>query len=357
MSGGNSIDLTVLGRGGVPASGVKAVVLNVTATGATAASYVTVWPTGSGVPTASNLNIFPGQNNTNLVIAKVGANGKVSLFNALGATDLIADVQGYFSDSADLTPLAPVRFLDTRSFGTTIDGLFQKTGALTGMTQLDLGVAGRASIPSSGVGAVILNVTATGTTDSGFVTVWPTGSPTPPTSNLNFVAGQTIPNLVISKIGNGKVSLFNSAGNTDLIADVMGWFPTSSALTPIDPARLLDTRSVGVTTDGLFAGGGPISGGGKLDLLVTGRGGVPASGVGAVVVNVTVTGPSAAGYLTAWPTGSARPLASNLNFVTGQTIPNLVIVKVGDAGDVSLFNSAGNSDVIVDVVGWLAPPQ
>ncbi len=359
VSGGNSIDLTVLGRGGVPASGVKAVVLNVTATGTTAASYVTVWPTGSSVPGASNLNIVPGQNNTNLVIAKVGTNGKVSLFNALGATDLIADVQGYFSDTADLTPLTPARFLDTRAIGTTVDGLFENTGALAGMAKLDLDVAGRASLPASGVGAVILNVTATGTTAPGFVTVWPAGSPTPPTSNLNFVAGQTIPNLVITKIGNsGRVSLFNSAGNTDLIADVMGWFPTTSALTSIDPARLLDTRAgIGATTDGQFAGAGPISAGGELDLLVNGRGGVPASGVGAVVLNVTVTGPSAAGYLTAWPTGSARPLASNLNFVAGQTIPNLVIVKVGGAGKVSLFNSAGNSDVIVDVVGWLAPPQ
>jgi hypothetical protein len=358
VTGGHSIDLTVLGRGGIPASGVKAVVLNVTATGTTANSYVTVWPSGGNVPHASNLNIFPGQNNTNLVIVEVGTGGNVSLFNALGATDLIADVQGYFSDASDMTALVPARFLDTRSIGVTVDGLFQKGGALSGQTQLDLGVNGRAGIPSTGVGSVILNVTATGTTAPGYVTVWPTGGPTPHTSNLNFVAAQTIPNLVISKVSNdGKVSLFNSAGNTDLIADAMGWFPANSELTSIDPARVLDTRAdIGVTVDGQFAGEGPVTPGGTLDLIVTGRGGVPLSGVSAVVLNVTVTGPTASGYLTAWPTGSTRPFASNLNFVAYQTVPNLVIVKVGNSGAVSLFNSAGHSDVVVDVVGWFASP-
>jgi hypothetical protein len=354
INGGQFIDLTVLGRGGVPASAVKAVVLNVTATGASAATYVTAWPTGSTRPLASNINVFPGQNSPNLVIVQVGTGGKVSLFNALGSTDLIADVQGYFTDTSDLTPLVPGRLLDTRSIGVTVDGTFQKLGPVPGLSKLDLTVAGRYGIPASGVGSVILNVTATGPASSGYVVVWPAGTRVPATSNLNFVAGQTIPNLVITQVGsNGKVSLFSSA-DTDLIADVMGWFPTSSDLTTLAPARLLDTRGIGVTTDGQFAGGGAIAGGSRLDLVVTGRGNVPATGVNAVVLNITATGPNASGFLTAWPTGSTRPLASNLNFVAGQTVPNLVIVKVGDLGKVSLFNSAGNTDVVVDVVGWFA---
>jgi len=87
---------------------------------------------------------------------------------------------------------------------------------------------------------------------------------------------------------------------------------------------------------------------------VLNRGGVPASGVGAVALNVTVAGATAAGYVTAWPTGSGRPLASNLNFVPGQLVPNMVIARVGSGGKVSLFNSSGNTQLVVDVVGWFA---
>ena len=79
---------------------------------------------------------------------------------------------------------------------------------------------------------------------------------------------------------------------------------------------------------------------------------MPATGVSAVVLNVTVTDPTAMSYLTLWPTGQARPLASNLNYNPGQTVPNLVVVKVGDGGKVSLFNNLGSANVVADVAGW-----
>ena len=86
---------------------------------------------------------------------------------------------------------------------------------------------------------------------------------------------------------------------------------------------------------------------------MTGRGGVPASNVAAVVMNLTATGPSASGFLTAYPSGSARPTASNLNFSAGQTLPNLVTVKVGDGGRVSITNSSpGTVHLIADVEGY-----
>src|SRR5690606_13337358 len=94
------------------------------------------------------------------------------------------------------------------------------------------------------------------------------------------------------------------------------------------PARLLDTRPGEPTIDGLASGAGAVQPGGALSLQVTGRGGVPASGVDAVVLNVTVTEPTDAGYVTVWPTGEPRPTASNLNYTAGQTVPNLVVAKV-----------------------------
>ena len=72
----------------------------------------------------------------------------------------------------------------------------------------------------------------------------------------------------------------------------------------------------------------------------------------AVVLNVTVTNPTAPSYLTVWPDGAAQPLASDLNYVAGLTVPNLVVVKLGANGSIDLFNAAGTTDVVVDVVGW-----
>ncbi len=71
----------------------------------------------------------------------------------------------------------------------------------------------------------------------------------------------------------------------------------------------------------------------------------------AVVLNVTVTNPSTFSYLTVFPDGSA-PLSSDLNFVPGQTVPNMVVVKVASDGSIKLFNAAGSVDGVVDLVGW-----
>ncbi len=72
----------------------------------------------------------------------------------------------------------------------------------------------------------------------------------------------------------------------------------------------------------------------------------------AVVLNVTVTGPTGAGYVTVWPDGVTRPGTSDLNFVGGQTIPNLVVVQVGSNGKVDVYNSFGSTNVVIDVMGW-----
>jgi Bacterial Ig-like domain (group 3) len=355
LTAGAKLDLSTLARGGIPATDISAVVLNVTVTDPTAPGYITVWPAGTTQPNASNVNFVPGETRPNLVIAKLGTGGAVSLFNSAGTSHLVVDVVGYFITGADLISITPERLLDTRSNQSTIDNRFNGIGALTGLQQMLLTIGGRGGIPATGVGAVIMNVTATNPTAAGYVTVWPSDLGQPLASNLNFLPGQTVPNLVITKVGStGSAALFNSAGNTDLIADVMGWFPSISQLTTLQPARILDTRLGANTLDGQFAGGGALAAQVPLKLSVTGRAGVPASGAGAVVLNVTVTNPTAAGYLTVWPSAAPRPLASNLNFIRGETIPNLVIAKLGADGAVTLFVSAGTTDVVVDVVGWFA---
>ena len=213
-------------------------------------------------------------------------------------------------------------------------------------------LAARGRVRSSGVSAVVLSIPVTEPTASSFLTAWPNGDARPLASNLNYVAGQTVPNLVVVKVGtDGRVNLFNNAGATHLVADVAGWLGVDTpgpggALTPLAPNRILDTRTA------VGAPAAAVGPGSTLSLQVTGRGGIPASGVSAVVLNVTVTEATAASFLTAWPAGEARPLASNLNYGPGQTVPNLVVVKVGAGGSVNLFNNAGAAHLIADVAGW-----
>jgi len=133
---------------------------------------------------------------------------------------------------------------------------------------------------------------------------------------------------------------------------VPGSLTVAHTYVPLSPARLVDTRAGATTVDGAFAGGGTLGSATSVNVTVTGRGGVPATGVGAVVLNVTATGPTASSFLSVWPAGEARPNASNLNVVAGQTVPNLVIAKVGANGQVSVYNHSGSTHLVVDVAGW-----
>jgi hypothetical protein len=85
--------------------------------------------------------------------------------------------------------------------------------------------------------------------------------------------------------------------------------------------------------------------------------GNPVTGVSAVVINVTVTDTTAPSFLTLWPDGSAQPGSSDLNWVAGQTVPNLVVVKLGPDSAFDVYNSSGSTDVIIDLVGIYGGPQ
>lgn len=355
----SQFNLTVLGRTGIPSSGVNAVALNITVTDPGGSGYLVAWPAGTAIPNASNLNFTAGLSISNEVVVKVPTNGQISIFvyAGTGTANVVADITGYFPSTSDLTPLTPARLLDTRSGMSTVDGKFAGGGAIQAGGTLDLTVVGRGGVPAIGVSAVIVNVTATGATASTFVTAWPSGTARPNASNLNALAGQTIPNLVMVAPGpNNKISLFNSAGSTDLIVDVVGYFASTPTFAPLVPARLLDTRPGQSTIDGQFVGQGPVGSGGTLDLMVLGRGSVPASGVGAVALNVTAVVPTTAGFITTWGTGTtsgnAPPQAMDINFTAGSVIPSLVIVPVGPTGKVSLYNSSGSTHLVADVVGW-----
>jgi len=93
VGAGRAVTVTVPG---LPV-GVTAVTMNVTATRPTAASYVSVYPGGAVRTAASNLNVVAGQTVPNLVTVAVGAGNRVTLYNAAGTIDLVADLSGYFN--------------------------------------------------------------------------------------------------------------------------------------------------------------------------------------------------------------------------------------------------------------------
>jgi hypothetical protein len=353
---GGSVNLPIGGNGVVPMN-ATAVILNVTAVDESTAGFFTVYPTGGTVPIASNLNWVAGETVPNLVSVGLGTVGSVTIFNGLGTADAVVDLEGYFAPTSTVgsagqfVPLVPARITDTRA-GSGQPNAGSKLGA--GVT-LDVQVTGAGGIPASGVTAVVLNTTATDTTSPGFLTVFPKGASLPVASNLNWTAGVTVPNRVIVPVGTGgKVSFFNGLGSSDVIVDVNGYFTDGSAagswFVPLTPARIVDTRN------GTGAPKAPLGAGRTMVVQVAGNGGVP--GIAfvispkAVVLNVTVTNPTAASDLIVWPEDASQPVASDLNFVAGQTVPNLVVVQLSASGQIDIFNAFGSTHVIVDVVGW-----
>ncbi len=242
-------------------------------------------------------------------------------------------------------PVSPSRVLDTRI------GQGAAARKLHGAETIPVTIGGLAGVPTEGVSAVVLNLTATSADRPGVLTVFPDGFTRPLASNLNFGTGQTAANAVTVAMVDGKVDIYNDVGNVDVVADVQGWYDDGTThgdfYNPLPPARLLDTR----TGNGApVAEVGPQS---SIELQVTGRGAVPASGVSAVTLNVTATDVLAGTFVTVWPGGSGTPpVASNLNLEPGETRANLVTVPVGPGGTVRLFNAVGGINLVADVVGW-----
>ncbi|HEX6357630.1 hypothetical protein [Actinophytocola sp.] len=331
--GVHTLDLS----GYVPTT-TTAVVLNVTGVTPTAPTHISVYPSGTGPATVSNLNLPAGDIRANQVTVKVNADRKVDLYNNSGSIDLVVDLAGHYSTGAGAkyTALPPDRRLDTR------DG--NRPVGPDGTLVLDL--ANR--IPASAT-AVTFNLTATGGTASTFVTAWPTGTNRPTASNLNLPAGDTRPNLVTVAVGaDRKVNLSNLAGSLHLIVDLAGFYtPEYGAyFLPLDPTRLLDTRS------GIGGHPGPLGQRSTLDLEMAQWS--PATVTGAVL-NVTGVDATTPTFVSAWSMWDPQPLyGSILNPAPGQAVPNAAVVAYGTGLGIKLYNQNGSVHLIADLAGVFA---
>ena len=342
------VDMSALPGGATPATGLAAVALNVVATDAAAAGYVTVYPCGEQ-PVVSSVNFVSGDVVANAVMAPVSTAGLVC-FAASTPVHLVVDLNGWFRGDGGFRTVGPARVLDTRG---------QSPGALlapppqplTPDAALVVPVAGLPGgfTPSSGLGAVSLNVTVTGPSSAGFVTVYPCGD-RPLVSSVNFTAGQTVSNAVIAPVSSdGRICVFSST-STDVVIDLNGWVGEGSSFQAAGPGRVFDTRGDSPAALRPLPAA-QVSPGAPLTVRLTALPGItPDGGVAAIALNLTVTGSARAGYVTVHPCGEP-PATSSLNFGPGETVSNAVIATVSAEGNVCILASSP-VDVVVDAFGW-----
>jgi hypothetical protein len=338
----------VAASAGVAKSDIVAVVANVTLDSADGWGFATVHPEGEGQPNSSSINTdTPGQTVANMVTARLGAGGRITIASSVG-TDVIADVQGVYvraneSRSGRLITVPQSRAADTRESGPVPAG-----GSIT----VDLTPAG---IPVS-ASAAVLNVTAAEARGLGFLTVWNGLGAPPNSSNVNYVGGSTVANQVIVPTANGAIGVFTHA-ESDVLVDVVGYMtgPGDPSLTAglfiaLGPARLFDSRQLEAPT---FAE--PIDGNARLSKGALGEVGIPESGVVAINTNTTLTETTASGFATIWGAGGV-PGASSLNNVgANRTVANHVITDITDVGCINLYSSA-RTHAIIDVTGYFIGP-
>jgi len=312
----------------VPAD-ASAIAFNLTVTNADHNGYITAYPCGAARPLAAAINFSAGETKASLVESLSRRDGMLCLWSNVG-TDVVVDIQGFHSESSvgRLVPRTAVRLIDTRL-----------TTRMVAEQVLRIPVIGDGRA-AAGTTAVALNVAVDAPDDPGFLTVYPCGTPRPWTSNLNFEAGQTLSNEVLVRPGDGGEVCVYTTDATQVVVDLNATYNAqgTSRFTGMVPGRLGDTR---LTTR--------LAAGEVVEWTVVGDNGAPA-GTTALSLNIAVTDPAAAGFLTVYPCGATRPWASNLNFAAGQTISNHVTATVGNDGTVCVYTTRA-TDVVIDVEG------
>lgn len=328
--------------------GVDAAQLQIVTRAARAGGSLTLYTDGTTRPGTSSVNFEPGRTATNEATVKVTPTGSVDVYNGSSGpvTVEVATVglQSHAQFARTYHPATPVRLLDTRS------GTGAAAGPVAGGRAVTLTVAGTHGVPN-GASAVVLNVAATTTKASGSLTVSTHGTSDSSVTGPYWTTGQTASDQIVLPLVDGKVVLRNtSRASANLAADLVGWYgPTASGaeFQPVSPARNLNTRTG--TGSGKTAKLGAHA---TLKLKVTGAHGVPASGVSAVDLNLTVPSPSGTGYLIAYADGTSRPGVHSVDFTAGHTVANRALVKVGTDGEIDLYNAGSTAvDVYADLLG------
>ncbi len=248
--------------------------------------------------------------------------------------------------SDTFTSFAPVRLVDTRSIGETIDGLFQGDGAIVGDAVYEVQIGGRGSVDSDAAAAV-LNLSTVNAVGNGFLTIYDCDE-RPLASGINYAAGSVVNNEIITKLSPTGTICIYAKTTTDLVIDAVGQTSPGSAYVARTPARLADTRAIGETIDTQFQGDGAIAADAVYEVQIAGRGGLSAN-PGAAVLNLSTVGSAGNGFLTIYDCGT-RPLASGINYAAGRVVNNEIITKLSPTGTICIYAKT-TTDLVIDAVG------
>jgi hypothetical protein len=355
LSGASPSDVVrtvqITGRGGVPSDAI-AVTGNLAVTGQTGAGYVTIAPSLTSTPSTSTINFPLNDTRANNTTVQLSSSGSLSLIYKASPgrnTHVLLDITGYFtkaSAGATYSTVTPVRLLDTR----TANGL---SGKFVSDVPRTWQITGRGGVPGNAT-AITANVTVTGQSGAGYVSLTPTKVANPTTSTINFPVGDNRANGAAVPLGpGGTLSATYKAGpgrTTDLVLDVTGYFVNDASgkrFVPLAPGRRLDTR----TDTGLS---GVMVANSARTLQVRPHLGV-ASNATAVTGNLTVTAQTAAGYVSLTQTATNSPTTSTLNFPVADNRANGVFAPLAGAGSVGLVYKAGagrTAHLILDITGY-----
>jgi hypothetical protein len=350
-----AINAQIGGKAGVPSTNVSAVAVTISTVTPTEAGVIVAWAADEDQPATANVQFAKGQQVSTLAVVPVSSGGAIKLANrSSGRVHLVVDVSGYFVDgsataTSSFVPVAPERAVDTR---TGAGG--NRKGALGADATFGAGIGGQPNVPSSGVSAVVVTITAVTPSQTGGLVAWADRAPRPAAINVQFAKDRPASNLAVVPVSaSGRIDLSNrSSGTVHIVVDVFGYFiggvPTTvGTLGPLSPGRVLDTRN---GTAGNRKGSIPANT--SIGVQVGGNGGVPKTGVSAVVVTISSVTPGAAGAVTAWDAGAA-PSVTNLQFGAGEQVSDLAIVPVTAAGKITVANrSAGALHLVIDVSGY-----
>jgi hypothetical protein len=352
------IDLPVSASGVIPPTATS-VAVNVTSTDAVSQFYVQALPTlGGAIGGFSTINVAaPGQIRPNFAVVPL-SHGSISIYFPTGG-NIIVDVMGYFTPSTTsaagrFVPINPRRALDTRptESGPIPTGWVAHRPANGESVKVELPAG--FDVPTTGVSALVVNVTATESGGPGYLQALPTGSQPGQTSTVNYITGETAATHAIVPLGSdGTISVFTS-NTSHIVVDVMGYItgdtaPPSSAglFVPIGPSRYYDSR---LPPNSMHAGGSTVT------VRLTGVPFEVPPGAGAISMNLTSDQAAGPGFVTAYPGDGAFPLASNLNFIAATPVANAALVKLSASGTLNTFVNIA-THVIIDVNGYFTGTQ
>jgi hypothetical protein len=353
LAAGATVSVPVSAVGQIPPGEVTDVYAVVNAISPSADGCLSDYSSDITDPGICNTSFEAGQNVSDSDFIQVGSDGYIDVTNeSSGTVDVAVTVMGYVQTDSTETAGDTYASVPETAIADTRSGLGVPKAQIPGGGSLTVQVSGQGGIPATAAGAAVFIGTANATSP-GYITAYPSDSTDPGFAALSYVPNRIERDLYFGSLSSsGQLTLVNHGANpVDLVVDVQGYLldpsqtPAGSTYDGLAPARI-------VTKDQ-----GQLAAGASLTFAATGVAGVPSSGVSSVTESVAAIGPTANGYLSAYPAGSLDPNQPVVNFDSGDNQDNDLTTAVSANGQETVTNhSSGTVDIVVSVRGYYQAP-